>query len=87
MKFLLAMFLSLFATSCFSNVRLIDEATDDMGIKPPWCFRANFKDVDNINTYSWNCFSSKNMCEGAIKISKKYGSLANVTSLINCRKI
>ena len=70
---------------CVKNVSVKKDAT--LGEHPTLCFRADYIDAKGKKTYSWNCFESYGHCNGALKVSKKYGSLANVTSLSECKEL
>jgi len=72
-------------SSCAATVKM--KTDDNMGERPPWFFRADYPGKgDNKMTYSWNCFKTKSLCQGALDVSKKYGGLADVKALTICKE-
>ena len=72
-------------TGCVDSIRVKKDV--QLGTHPTWCFRADYTDEKEKKTYSWNCFESRGHCKGALDVSKKYGSLANVSSLSSCKNL
>ena len=71
--------------SCMSSVKVKPDLK--FGERPPHCFRADFKDRNGIVTYSWNCYTTRSMCSAALKVAKKYGSMADVKALTKCKRV
>ena len=70
--------------SCTSGVKVV---AAEFGARPDFCFRADFKDRNDLATYSWNCYTTESLCKAAFKVAKKYGSLADVISLVGCKRV
>lgn len=83
--FLLTIVHALLIGGCVKGVSIKKDTT--LGEHPTQCFRADYIDEKGRKTYSWNCFVTYGYCDGALRVSKKYGSLANVTSLSECKEI
>ena len=72
----------------YSGTSVRIKTDSNMGERPRFCFRADYpgKD-DNKMTYSWNCFMTQSLCQGALDVSHKYGRLAGVKALTTCKNI